>query len=107
MEFINKLELRGFVGVCDIHEVGDNKCARFAVCTQYSYDSMDKTPVIDITWHNCVAWASEVPACKNLKKGDLVHLTGRLRRFKYTLADGAEATGYDVMVHELEILPLD
>jgi len=107
MEFINKLELQGIVGVCDVYEVGPDKCARFSVCTNNVYNAADGTPVIDTTWHNCTAWGSETPECKNLKKGDIVHLTGRLRRFTFTMADGAERVGYDVVVKTLEILPVE
>ena len=104
MESINRIELQGIIGVCDIHDVGPNKVARFAVCTERSYKSPDGTPVIESTWHNCTAWSGECPEVEKLRRGGAVNVKGSVRRFKYTMVDGTEHTGNEVLVDSLRII---
>ena len=104
MEFINSIELQGIVGVCTITEVGPNKVARFAVCTERSYKSQDGTPVIESTWHNCTAWSGDCKDVEKLERGKMVNVRGSVRRFKYTMNDGSEHAGSEVLVDSLRII---
>ena len=107
MEFLNKIELKGYVGHVDTTKVGDTKYIRFSVCTEYAFNSINGDAVIENTWHNCAAWANSVPDAENIKKGDAVYVSGRLRAFRYTTPDGGESRGYEVMVRRLSVIATD
>lgn len=104
MEFINKIELQGTVGNVNINKVGDTSVARFSVCTEYCYKSTDGAIVIDCTWHNCTAWESGKNKIADIAKGKTVHLTGRIRNFRFVNADGSERTGSEIIVHEVHTI---
>lgn len=104
MEFINKIELQGIVGNVNTNKVGNTSVARFSVVTEQAYTSTDGAMVIDTTWHNCTAWESNKNKIADLAKGKTVHLTGRIRNFRFTMADGGERTGSEIIVHELRTI---
>ena len=59
--------------------------------------------VIETTWHNVTAW--EGKGCQDLsslKKGDWVHVIGRLRCRRYTDAAGIDRTQMDIVANNLE-----
>ena len=103
MEFLNRIELRGVVGASSLTNVGGDSVARFSLATEYSYKSKDGTPVIETTWHNITAWASQMPEVRNIAKGDIIHIVGRLHQSKYTDQSGFARYVYDVYAQELEI----
>ena len=41
MEFLNKIELRGIVGMTSLNRVGDSQVCRFSLVTEYSYKDRD------------------------------------------------------------------
>ncbi len=104
MEFINRIELQGYVGTASITNVGDTRLARFSLCTQHSHSDRDGRMAIDVTWHNCTAWDSKSFDITKIQKGAAVHLTGRLRTQRYTAADGSDRTLYEVIAGSVEIL---
>lgn len=104
MECINKIELQGTVGNVNINKVGDTSVARFSVCTEYCYKSTDGSIVIDCTWHNCTAWESSKNKIADIAKGKAVHLTGRLRNYRFMNADGSERTGSEIFVNEVHTI---
>ena len=106
MEFINKIELQGIVGNVTTNKVGNTTVARFSVVTEQSYTSKDGAIVIDNTWHNCTAWESDKNKIADLSKGKGVHLTGRIRTYRFINADGSERSGNEIMVHELRTFSL-
>lgn len=104
IEFLNKVELQGYVGTAKVTSVGDTRLVRFSLCTQHSHGDRDGRMAIDITWHNCTAWDNKSFDITKIQKGAAVHLTGRLRTQRYTAADGSERTLYEVIAGSIEIL---
>lgn len=99
MEFLNKVELRGIVGRANTMKVGDSTITRFSVATEYGYKDNGGTPVIETQWHNVCAWnAPEV------KKGDAVEVTGRIKVQKYTGADGIDHTVPEIYANTVKVI---
>ena len=103
MEQLNKVELRGILGVLRVMSVGETRYATMSVATNYCYKDADGCPVIETTWHQVTAWEGKgCPDLSSLKKGDKVHVIGRLRCRKYTAETGEERTVMDVVASTLE-----
>ena len=107
MEFLNRIELKGLVGSVKVYPVGDLKTVSFSVVTEYAYTDRESNPIVDCTWHSCVAWTDKCPDAEKLKRSDIVHVKGRLRVRRYIGEYGHEVTSYEVMVQELEIIPVE
>lgn len=104
MEYLNKIELCGNVGNIQVNKVSDGVTAtRFSLAVVGAYDG-GATFFLDTTWFNCLAWSDKVQTASELKKGDIVHLIGRLRAVKYADKDGAERTAFEVVVNSLETI---
>lgn len=59
----------------------------------------------DNTWHNAVIWEGRnTPDLTQLVRGRCVHLTGRIRQYKYTTDDGIERTLSEIYVTDIDIL---
>lgn len=105
MEQINRIELAGFIGNISVKSIEGTKMARFAVATNYAYKSKDGCAVIDTTWHSCVAWEGpDIADLENIKKGDQVHLFGRIRQQGYVDSSGYDRTISEVVVSELKLV---
>ena len=103
MEFLNKVELVGIVGIVKETTVGsDSFHINFSLVTNYAYRDNRGYPVIETTWHNC-SYTGKTRY--DLSKGDHVRLTGRIRRLSYTDASGNPRTSCEIIVNELEVLP--
>ena len=100
MEQLNKVELKGIVGRVDTKSIGDTLMTKFAVATNYAYES-NGNQIMETTWHSCVSFDQEA---SKLKKNDKVHLFGRLRRQRFTDPEGQERDMVDILVNKLEIL---
>ena len=101
MEFLNQVELKGVVGRAETKEFGENNVTTFSVVTEYSSRNEDGTLVVETTWFNCVKWwYNRIPPFE-LKRGDKVHLFGRLRIRSYTDQDGFPRDSWDVIVSTL------
>lgn len=103
MESLNKIELRGILGVIRVISLGDTHYATMSVATNFCYKDDEGCPVIETTWHQVTAW--EGKACDDLssfKKGDQVHVTGRLRCRRYTDEAGIQQQRLDILANCLE-----
>ena len=103
MEQLNKVELRGVLGTIRLQNVGGSSFATMMVATNYCYKDGDGCPVIETTWHMVTAW--EGKGCQDLsllKKGDKVHVIGRLRCRKYIDAAGIDRTQMDIVTSNLK-----
>ena len=108
MEFLNKIELRGIVGLTSLNRVGESQVCRFSLVTEYSYKDRDNNPVVDTTWFNITAWEGRnMPDLREITKGAIVQVAGRVRTFRYTMADGAERSGWEIFARRVTILPPD
>jgi single-strand DNA-binding protein len=108
MEYLNKIELRGIVGTVALNKVGEAQVCRFSIATEYSYKDRDNTPVVDTTWFNVTAWEGKnMPDLRLITKGSIAQVSGRVRTFKFTMADGAERSGWEIMARRVTLLQPD
>ena len=102
---INCVELRGAVGTVLINETGEGRFVRFSLATNYVYRASDGMPVIETTWHSCIAFeGGHVSGLDRIVKGAAVHLTGRIRCYRFIDINNAERTGNEIVVNTLEVL---
>ena len=105
MEQINKVELRGLVGTVRLQEVAGKKVARISVATSMAYNDRKGSAVIDTQWHNVSVWEGKrVTGLEQLRKGDRVWVTGRIRYNKFTGADGQDHYSTEILANRLTIL---
>lgn len=103
MEQLNRIEIRGYVGNVNILEVGGTRVAHFSVVTNFAYRTRTFEPVIEATWHNVTAWESKnVPDLGIIKKGEPIHVIGRLRIQRFTGNDGSEKNYTEIMASIVE-----
>lgn len=101
---INKVTLIGNLGRDpDIkHLESGAVVARFSVATNENYKDKSGNWQTQTEWHEIVAWrALAEKAEKDLKKGSLVYIEGRLRSRKFT-----DSQGVDKMITEVEALQI-
>lgn len=103
MEFLNKVQLRGYVGNVNVQKVGEQTHTRFSVCTNYCYKSKDMVAVVDTTWHLVCSWDA---AAATLKRGDAVDVTGRIRMQRYVDSDGLDRTACEIVANSIKVLDL-
>lgn len=103
-EFLNRVELRGRVGHDPkIFSVGDAQVARFSLATNEAFRGKSGELREEVTWHNVSAWAGRnIMDFKDIRKGTLVSLVGRLRNTRYTGSDGTDRTIVEVVAGRLE-----
>lgn len=103
-EFLNRVELRGRVGHDPkIFSVGDSQLARFSVATNEAFRDRKGDLKEEVTWHNVTVWAGKnVMDFRDVKKGSFVSLIGRLRKVRYTAADGGERNMVEIVASRLE-----
>jgi single-strand DNA-binding protein len=105
MDHINRIELQGRVGTVRTNIVGDNMVANFSLVTEYLYKTRDGGAVNETTWHQVTAWEGrDMPDLSTIIKGAPVHVTGRLRTFKYTNAEGQERQLYEVVANRIRVI---
>jgi single-strand DNA-binding protein len=98
MEQLNRVELRGTVGSVYVKDFGNTKCVNFSVATNYCFKDREGCPVIETTWHRVIAWENQDTAdAFRMKKGNSVHVHGRLRIQRYTGADGIERQAVEIV----------
>ena len=104
MEFLNRIEIQGIIGMVKITPVGDTRVARFSVCTETTYKGTEGI-VIDCTWFNVTCWQNDEITCLDqLEKGKAVKVSGRVRVQRFTDMNGCDRQCWEVMAHEIEIM---
>ena len=96
---INRVELRGVVGTARINETGEGRIVRFSLATNYVYRASDGMPVIETTWHSCIAFE-----CGHVSGLDRIVKGGRIRCYRFIDVNNAERTGNEIVVNTLEVL---
>ena len=106
MEFLNKIEVRGVVGRADHNTYNGMRVSNFSVVTEASVKDKENGSVIEPTWFNVSAWDGVKGGedFARVKKGDWVHVTGRLRLRKYTNQEQEERSSLDIQARLVEIL---
>jgi len=103
MEQLNRVELRGTVGSVYVKEFGNTRCVNFSVATNHCYKSSQGEPVIETT-HRVIAWEKpETSDAFTIKRGDPVHVLGRIRVQRYTGANGAELEAIEIIASRIEL----
>lgn len=103
MEQLNRVELRGILGVFRVMPVGDTRYATMSVATNYCFKDAEGCAVIETTWHLVTVWeGKDCPDLSIFQKGDSVHIIGRLRNRRYVDASGLERNQTDILAIKLE-----
>lgn len=104
-EELNRIELLGRVGNLKVYEVGNTKIARLSLCTNRMFDSTDGAKAIETTWHDISIWQENIKEdLGSVRKGDILHVIGRVRRQRYVASNGEERYSYEVVAHSAEIV---
>lgn len=105
MEELNRIELQGRIGNIRVYEVGNSKTARISIATNRMFESTDGAKTIETTWHDVSVWQENIKEeLGSVRKGDILHVIGRVRRQRYVSADGEERYSYEVVAHSAEIV---
>lgn len=107
MRDLNRIEIRGRVGRVTFKNIAGGQVANLSVATNHCYKDREGSPIIETTWHNVTAWGNEKNRIADLKKGDTVHVTGRLRQMRYTTSSGEDRTMTEIFAATLETVTND
>lgn len=102
MEFINRVELQGIIGSERSYQAGASTIHQFNIAMNRIYRTKDGVAVVETTWVCCQAEESRMSEPDAVRKGNKVHLVGRLRQHRFTTETGEERYGYEVLVEKLE-----
>lgn len=107
MEQLNRIELRGNVGMVRVNSYEGRRVANISVPTSILFKSRnsESAAFLETTWHNVVAWEGKgIPDIDLLVKGTPINVVGRLRSRSYVSSDGLNKTEYEVVASEITIL---
>lgn len=105
MEELNRIELQGRIGNIKVYEVGNSKTARISIATNRMFETTDGAKAVETTWHVISVWQENIEDdLGSVRKGDILHVTGRVRRQRYVTADGEERHSYEVVASKAEIV---
>lgn len=105
MEYINKIEIQGTIGMIRTIEFPDEMVANMSVATENIYTNKQNDKIAETTWHSVVVWGSKTSVdLSKLERGTKVHIVGRIRNTRYTSADGQEKTFTEILANEFEIV---
>lgn len=100
METINRIELAGQVGSVQRKTLKGREHARFALCTMRTYKD-GEYPVVETSWHDCHAFASDGIDLAKIEKGAWLHIVGRLKYTKYVDVNNAEKVVAEIIVEKI------
>lgn len=104
---INKVVLVGNVGKDpEVNYIQpDVAVANFPLATDESYKKKDGTWENRSTWHNIVSWRFTAQyAEKNIRKGQLVYVEGRIQTRKYEDKNGIERYITEILANTIRIM---
>jgi single-strand DNA-binding protein len=104
---INKVTLIGHLGQDpEVRRLENGTpVGRFSLATSDSYKDASGEWQNQTEWHNIVVWRDLAErAEKNIKKGGLVYVEGKLTHRKYTDKNGVERIATDVVANTFRIL---
>lgn len=106
MEFLNKIELRGVVGVSRLTNCGPTTICNYSLMTEYAYKGDNGCATIDTLWIQVIACGPKPgwPDLEKIQKGSKVHVIGRLRAERYCDTEGVDRVCYEVVAQNLEIV---
>ncbi len=104
---INKVTLIGNLGGDPEirHLEGGNSVGRFSLATNENYKDKEGNWQTRTEWHNVVVWREDADrAEKNLKKGMMVFVEGKISYRKYTDKEGVERNTTDIVANTFRLL---
>lgn len=102
MEFINKIEVQGYIGSPSFTDIQGKKVARFSLATKYTY-MLGSIPVVDTVWFSCMAYEGEGIDFSALQTGNVVNATGRVVERRYMDSDGNEKRYFEVICQSVKL----
>lgn len=103
---INKVTLIGNLGGDPEIRTLENgtPVGRFSLATNENYKDKSGEWQTQTEWHNVVVWRELAERAKNLKKGTLVYVDGKISYRKYTDKDGVEKYQTDIVANTFRML---
>ncbi len=104
---MNKVELIGFAGMNpEIRELAGNvKIARFPLATKENYRDKNGDWISNTTWHHVVLWNDNASQAINaIKKGDRVHITGKVSYRTYEASNGEKRFSAEIVAYECKVI---
>lgn len=106
MEFLNKITLRGAVGMVSRNQYGDKTAVNLSLVTEYAYTQPDECQYVEVTWFHVTGW-QDMPKCQDLakvKKDSFIEITGRMKAVKYTDNEGNDRITWNVIAQEVKYI---
>jgi single-strand DNA-binding protein len=103
---LNRVEVRGNVDFDPkISNFEDGSVAmRISLATNESYKNKKGELQEETVWHNIVAWAGKnMPDFNNIKKGDFLSVTGRIKPVQYQTKTGIERQTYEIVAYSIKL----
>ena len=106
MDYLNRIELQGVVGVSRQVNCGATTACTFSLAIEYAYKGQDGGIIIDTLWMQVCAYGPKTgwPNLTEIQKGSKVFVQGRLRAKRYCDAQGIDRICYEVVAQELKIV---
>lgn len=104
---LNKATLIGYLGQDPECRTLENGVfvAQFSLATTDSWKDQNGEWQNSVEWHKVVAWRNFGEyAAKNLRKGSLVYVEGKIQRGKYTDKEGQERDSLSIVASTLRLL---
>ena len=102
MEFINKIEVQGYVGSPSFNVIVGKKVVRFPIATKYAH-MLGNIQVIDTDWFSCIAFEGEGIDFSAIQAGNAVNVVGRVVEKRYMDSDGNENRYFEVICQSVKL----
>ena len=108
MEQMNKVELRGIVGMSSSQTIGGRTVIRFSLATNRAYKDASGEARIDTTWHNVSAWEGrDIPEPSKIQKGAKLYVLGRIRNTKIQNPGQPDRYFSEIQAREIRVYERD
>lgn len=103
---LNKALIRGRVGQEPRQfNAGDSIGIRFSVATSETYHDRSGNIKEEVNWINICAWEGRnINNLKDIRKGMMVCVEGRIRNTRYMGSDGSERYTSEIVANKLELV---
>lgn len=100
---LNEVNLIGRLGKdAELREFDSGSVTSFTLATTEKYKDKSGNMVNNTDWHNCQAW-NKKPVTPYLKKGTLVHVSGKIKTRSYE-QDGQKKFITEIVVNNIILL---
>lgn len=106
MRSTNRVTLTGFAGrdAETKYSQSGTKTVKVSIATTRSWKKRDADEwEEETTWHSIVAWGRTADALEAVRKGDAVHVDGRIDIQKWTDNDGNDRTYFQIVAENAHI----